>query len=107
MKNLENENLISGVSTGASRDEEVERQETDESVSPEEPESDPGADVPASGTVDRIVERVCERLDERMKAAEERGYRRAMEEIRQRREALGLDNSVPNFLADIRRDVWD
>lgn len=57
--------------------------------------------------VERIVDKTLSRLTDKLREAEERGFRRAVEMARNNPEALGIDRSVPNFLASVRKDIWD
>lgn len=113
MENLENENLISGIVDGAdaSVGQPVQDSTTGEDTGDrEEVATEPGSadrEVP-DGKIAEIVERVFERMKTRLKEAEEAGFRRAIELARSNPEAIGIRTaSAPNFLAEVRRDVWD
>lgn len=57
--------------------------------------------------VERVLQRTLDRLADTLADAEERGFKRALEMARQNPAEFGITDSVPNFLADIRRDVWE
>lgn len=103
MKTLDEENLISGIIDAVENDETAagDSMATDEAVPSEEPAPDHEA------IIERVVDRTLDRLADRLKEAEERGFRKAVELARSNPDRLGIDRSVPNFLADVRRDVWD
>lgn len=46
-------------------------------------------------------------FEDKMREAEDRGFKRALEMARQNPGSLGIEASVPNFLTDIRPDMWE
>lgn len=46
-------------------------------------------------------------IEQRLAKAEEEGFNRAVEMLRNANTAPRTVKSVPNFLADVRKDVWD
>lgn len=85
--------------------------------SPSSAEAQSGASLPSPSSTEslsgaeggddkteRLLNTVLDRFDDRLRAAEEAGYRRGIAEASRQATA---DRSVPNFLADIRRDVWE
>lgn len=95
MENLENHNLISGV-VG------------DEATPASSPTASPEVSPASSPAADDLIDAVIGRFAERIEQAEERAYRRALETLRNEAAAQTQpERTVPNFLADLRRDVWD
>ena len=63
-------------------------------------------------SVETIIEQAVgasfERIATELLQAEARGFKRGLDTARTNPELAGItDNTVPNFLADIRRDVWE
>ena len=55
-----------------------------------------------------VFERFADKIATCIAQAEERGYRRAIEAMKEaERKAVEHDRSVPNFLSDIRPDIWE
>ena len=102
METLNSENLISGAI-------DAEEQETcglepvnDAPTAETPPDPVPEASSPDEELIKRIVDASCERFADKLLEAEERGFNRALE-LSQRSQS---SRSVPNFLADVRPDVW-
>lgn len=124
MEHLEKQNLISGVIDATARNtahDNITAPSDAASVDRSENQPEPLTDgqvegIPSEQTdndskleeiVGKVFDRTISRFQESLVEAEERGFRRALEMARQPPEALGISRSVPNFLADVRRDVWD
>lgn len=121
MKNFNQSNLISGdtkaqtpeVSGACSSDSTmVETVMNPQSPDAETPKNDDGAEVANPDSmhdqlVERLLDRTLERLADKIRQAEEQAFRRAIDTVRQNPAEFGICNSVPNFLADVRRDVWE
>lgn len=104
MEHLEQENLISGVvdahtesavSDGVATTAPV--SVSSENVMPEDVET----------VMKRVLDSALAEQERRIAEAEERGFRRAVDMARQNPESLGISRSVPNFLADVRPDIWN
>lgn len=55
-----------------------------------------------------VFERFAEKLAASIAEAEQRGYCRAIEAMKEaERKTIERDRSVPNFLSDVRRDMWE
>lgn len=77
-----------------------------ETEMPESPEPESVTDnfEPSENFFDRFAEKLASSIAE----AEERGYKRALELLKaSQRDAMERDRSVPNFLSDVRRDIWE
>lgn len=102
-------NLISGVTDAAEPESSPEKGSAPVSgnTSDGHPRTEAEADRTDSLMVERIAERVVSLMDDRMAEAEKRGYQKAVDEARAHPENLGIDTTVPNFLLDVRPDVWE
>lgn len=96
MENLQDSNLISGV------------------VASEHANATNEAQTPDNTLEERIKLTVKEMLDgaleshrQQLAEAEQRGFHRALEMARNNPETLGISRSVPNFLTDVRPDIWE
>ncbi len=116
MKKLDDENLISGIIDAVENDEPeaVATESVEGSLAESEVSAEPAeATVPAETDeahetiVATLVDKTLKRLGDKIREAEERGFRKAVEMARRNPAELGISRSVPNFLADVRRDVWD
>lgn len=110
MENINQQNLISGI---------VDAEAVPEaSASSQSPNPAPRSDslnlseIPENTAsqvqvVERLLDRTLDRFADKLREAEERGFRKALEMARLNPEQVGISPSVPNFLADIRPDIWD
>ena len=126
MENLEQQNLIDGIvgpeeSLTGETPEMSDKTVVDENGTPSASPTGKGEDTESGQATggrfesemtesffERMVERSLTRLAHEVSEAEERGFRRGLEAAR-RQYAKETDNlkSVPNFLADIRPDIWE
>lgn len=127
MKSLEQQNLISGVvgtdpaetteSVAAGTDTPATNNAQSGLINESNPDQRPN-DTENSGVnkpiapetrdnFDELVEKVAHKMAERLIEAEERGFQRAIEALKTAAGPVARENSRPNFLADIRRDIWE
>ena len=110
MDNLQ-ENLISGVVNAAGSTtlsaEDVSRNQSRESDADTSESSTSAVSVDTNPFDEAAIDRFADRIIERIRQAEENGFKKAVEKVRQNPEQFGITSSVPNFLADIRPDIWE
>lgn len=113
MENLHENQIPETDGTQAPLSDNVSSQETDQS-----PQS--GKDT-LTDFEERILDKLSKTIDEcitaahgamadvekRIREAEERGFKRAIEMARQNPAEMGVLPTVPNFLADVRPDIWE
>lgn len=105
MQDLEQQNLISGVVLA----DDPSKPKADSCLNNvDNPES--SQRIGASHTpelIEEILDKAINRFSEQLNQAEKRGFEKAIQAIRENPSAVGLDTTVPNFLSDIKPDIWE
>lgn len=102
-----NSNLISGVVSDDSSDSFSLPSQPAADFAEPEPQPAPECRAVPVEFIKDIVDKAVDRFADEMRRAEERGYAKAMDESRAARLDLGdRDKCCPNFLADVRADIW-
>ena len=127
MENLENENLISGIVSVENVDESAhanqEGNQNDEGsqidnlfstidekstdCTEESVENIDGEAFGAGSKMEKVFEQMLTRMEQRLEQAHERALNNAIETLRKKPQLTESNRSVPNFLVDVRKDVWE